>query len=1243
MSGSLQAQSTDTLKLERKYSSISDVWLNVGQAMELHIDTTVALNFSVFPKPDGVIKIDSLNKLHYFPSPQDLTPFKINLICSPTDSISFQVIVPYETKKYETFGPYNVGSYLNENNFYKIYVDSSNIASKSLSIEGKVIILENTDENPFKSSFYQEGNDYPFKVVTIYAETLIVKSYIRLPGVESISIFADKIVFDAKDNYPTIDITPLKNKLAVSAKDTKTKIGEKGRDAGKIIVNVRDISFINYSENPPISNLPRATIPRIILPKIGFIANGGDGQDAPFGRDGDPYPKLAYIDIEQGFTINIEGEACPNERGIVIRPDICNDDRAKKLVSLWYKKVTPGSYEVVRGGNRGENPTVTRKCSTVRIANIEVFRQVITSEALKNATPEPGGRPGEGGKGGEILSNIDISTYCSIKGGENGNPDQIRKSGIVDPADLELWSYSYDESNAKNNTGWSRVFFPKEVILNPIQIKSVAAKGNFSLKADINKWKHVRFARNSLQLADELFRFGYVDSALQIYDSYLNNFFSGPYSSANEQEVIEFEFLRTRTILNREKILLNLDFYGNKQNWVPKLDITLNYSLYTKTLKNSFETVSRAIYFSKLLRQNNKGIENLKQLLSNIQSSNESLLQLINNLTVKDIPELEQETRKLNYYLEVMDVKLKEVEQEIEKMAADNIKVREKKMKRQNMLKTLTAVGKMVPVYQPALGVAASAIEAFALNEDQGSLVDKMKYVAENYQDMRSYQNDISESLNKAFALSKNSSGDISPGTVKRNRKEIVQTLKPTIDKIREIMTRVNYQTMPNNAMNQEIERLKSENPEYKTLVDSITKLAELNKNVADKLIKVAGQINDLSNTMATNINAIVEIKTELVSSRPVSKNTIEIVEKIKLEALHNIDYYQYLFAKSYEYFTLKQYQGYAKTIPIMYALSDKDSNQDYKEIYKAIEAIYNEEVNNSIANMIQLVNTSDQSVATQADFTFRLKPDDLQKLNNREVVYTNFFRDFDYYSILGAASSQYDDILVKNIEIIPEYDDPNSELANSVAATSQIEMIHSGISNRYRDNRTLVFYHLADTSNAPHFWRVNYSFLTKKNTPVTIDKTYIELLCQYTGAPTGSLCQERFSAVSYDSYFRLSKQDNIPFDKKANLKDLKFTITLSMKKRLMTNSSSHIYFYSPPNSEESPLIYLKSKGIQEKFSGYHSLSIDRKEDVQIYAQPEWGTKKFSHWITNNGITITTNPYTYNETSDARLFVPVYQ
>jgi len=225
------------------------------------------------PSPKGQIVLNGFTGLFtYTPAPDDKFEFSLSFAASSagnTPEAQSVLITPVTTlaPEYDLIEPSAAvpdptsTDYLlisqSQNADQKLF-NGIQRATWNVEISGKSVIFDGS--SPSYSGLYTRFHNRPdMEAMTIYAETLTVRSPLRLPGT-NVTVYARYLRFEVSAGQSSIDTTP----LAYSARADQFQNGLNGQTGGNITLHIQ--SF--YSQPGP---------------TVRLVASGGLGQDAGQG------------------------------------------------------------------------------------------------------------------------------------------------------------------------------------------------------------------------------------------------------------------------------------------------------------------------------------------------------------------------------------------------------------------------------------------------------------------------------------------------------------------------------------------------------------------------------------------------------------------------------------------------------------------------------------------------------------------------------------------------------------------------------------------------------------------------------------------------------------------------------------------------------------------------------------------------------------------------------------------------
>ncbi|TDH18066.1 hypothetical protein EXU57_24405 [Segetibacter sp. 3557_3] len=958
-----------------------------------------------YPPLRGSITLSN-KVIKYVPHETDAPIINVRVSQDGGDTANYSIVRNKYEMDYQTFLKRPASDAISRKSFYDIVIDSVSKEDQELIIKG--IDIDFTKGSVFTTYTYQEGDVFfNYKRVKIYAKNLTLGTVVKFPGAKVV-VYADSLILANKDNPVGIDIQPLTRNRLVRASVSEKAEGDKGDTADTLFLFVNKVKIENdLRHSGSMAHL-----------NYYFSARGGSGEAAPTGNHGQDFDRLQPFSVSNSLGATAADGTCRYFPNLIENPTLPVRDNFIYLNYL--KKVS--TTETRSRGVRGEDYTVA--CDYWMQSVIDNWGRVFTPARLEAAKPRQGGRPGAGGDGGVIVTNSQlVKDRSTTPAGYPGESDVIRKGGKVPAPTGPLYSYTFSEKNGVVlRSDFHEISIPREISLSPLAVNPLIVSHNGSINLEnVSNGNNISYITYVIDHADLLYKFGNLKEANDVYDYCVNHYFSDQ-SLALDAKSLQYKNL---AILNKEKIKSSLDYYGNPYSWVPQLNFVTNFDLYQKNIENSFEAIASSMYILKMHKGHNAKIEDLEQQLSLLRRNNEFYQEKIATIQ-SEMPLIEAQLQLLKIKIDDADAELRRLENEISAMAEGSVREKEKKHRQKSLLKAVTTVAKVIPVYQPALGMVATGVDAIALREDNTSFIDVVGSAVSDYQDMKSIREGLSNNLRNAYSLSVNSTGNVNLQTLYQNKQQLVSELKPVYEKVTEIYERIKPSKLPANLYEEELARIKNEHPEYKNMIDSIAALGKMNNEVSQQLIKLASAITEASNSIYNNVDAIYGIKNDLEINKRISPETIDYLTAIKKDAIERLLYYQYLFGKAYEYFSLKQYDGYKNTIKLLHNGKEFESYADPSTILSAIKNLFNNELNASVSGILAKLNT-DYGANVQQKVRIRIIGSDLEKINRGDTVSVNFFRN-PIYNVFENQKYDYADILIKDVTVEPEYKATNIE-----------------------------------------------------------------------------------------------------------------------------------------------------------------------------------------------------------------------
>ncbi|MDB5252463.1 MAG: hypothetical protein JWP27_1632 [Flaviaesturariibacter sp.] len=857
------------------------------------------------------------------------------------------------------FNTYNVLNILDDRNYIRFDFDTAGSA-RSLKVSARKIVFENKPGNQLYKFNYRPGQEFTqFRTIEIGADTLVLNDRMHFPGTK-LTIRARVLLVNYTGGQPAIDITPLKYDHGVVPVE-RYAAGRNGTPADTLFLFYD--TLVSKHEN-----------------KILFAANGGDGENAPVGTNGLDYPALAVFPTT--FTPKKSG-GCDN-----ITASLPNDPRSAKVAVLdFFHRVTIHEGCDCHGGPGGHGPVATEgepanyNCDYTLVG--DRLSPVINYAA---AQPTLGGKPGEPGNAGTIVSNQDVDSMSLLSGGAAGDRDKPRTSGKYNgPTEL------YSLRMYKGAATWTRVYPPEPKVLEPLKPARDRGDSGRIVRTDAPAtWVDDAYLQYVVDYAEDLFRFGGVDEARSLLELYEARYFNA--SGATSLDTVLKRDLHSRVKSALSKINANVDFYGNRYGFVPGLDIVRNAEIYKASVRSYIETYAACLFLENVTATDQLAYNSAVRRIEAFLEENLNLKATLEQIDNEEIPAIHRKMDTATLYLERITAAVKRLERQFEKKAKSIVDERERREKNRSFLKGITTLAKVIPVYQPALGLAASTFEAFVLKEDGAGLLDQVGHVANDYKNINGMM--ASYEAFKTTVGEKLGAG--TPGVplykkIYENRKPLMASLQPYVESTQKILAGLNNRKVLKQSVEAEVAKLKAKHPTYAKLVDSVKIMVDLNASLMESVVSLENKLVAIDKAIMVNSVILDDIKTNQAGISIPSLRKQQVISSIKKDVIEKLYYQQYLYAKAYEYFMMKPYGGYEATFK---ALRDENmKGKDTAQIVTALLKLYSYDAEKLNLDASILLNTRMLEADRSTTVTFNIGRGELRRLNAGEPVTLNFFR----------------------------------------------------------------------------------------------------------------------------------------------------------------------------------------------------------------------------------------------------------
>jgi hypothetical protein len=1122
------------------------------------------------------------------------------------DTLNDLVFSPALTLKPRVgFNTYNVLNILDERNYIRFDFDTAG-PIRTMKVSARKLVFENKLGNQLYKFSYRPGQEFTqFRTIEIGTDTLILNDRMHFPGAK-LTIRARVLLINYTDAKPAVDITPLKYDHGIVPVE-RYATGRAGSSA--------DTLFVYYD-----------TLVALQENKVLFAANGGDGENAPVGKNGLDYPTITP------FPTTFKPK--PSNSCDDITAKLPNDPRSSKVAVIdYFHRVTIHEHADHQGDHGGgHGPTQTQIPLPFYDCDYTLKGDRLTPVLnYAPAQPVPGGKPGEPGNAGAIVSNHDVSAWSHLTGGAPGDRDKPRTNGKYS-GPTELYSLKLH----KGVPTWTRVYGPEPKVLEPqMAARDRGDTGRFIRTDAPVAWVDESYLSYVVDYAEDQFRFGGVDAARELLSLYNDRYFNA--GSVGGGDTTLRHDLRNRVTSALNKIDANIDFYGNRYGFVPGLDIVRNAEIYKASVRTYIDTYAACLYLENVTATDQSAYDASIRKIEVFLQENLNLAKALQDIDNVEIPAIHGRMDTATIYLERITASIKRLERQFEKKAKDIIKDRERKEKNRSFLKGITTLAKVIPVYQPALGLAASTFEAFVLKEDGAGFMDQVSHVATDYRNINSMK--ASYESFKATATSTVLNGAPGVSLYKKiydNREPLLNSLKPYVESTQKILAGMNDRKVLKQSVEAEVAKLKARHPMYAKLVDSVKIMVDLNASLMENVVSLENKLVAMDKAIMVNSVILDEIKSSLAGISIPSLRKQQVLASLKKDVIEKLYYQQYLYAKAYEYFTMKPYGGYEATFKAL--RSENVKAKDTARIIAALQQVYAFDAEKLNLESSIALNTNLPALESSTSVTFNLSRGDLRRLNAGETLGLNFFRN-PYWQRITKNLEQFQDVQIYDISLRPVYTRTSIDAAlagDAAYANSNITITHSGVSTRYSGDDVYQFYHVTRDGKPFFKWEFDYDIVDRRLTRVVQGETYQQLVSLLTQRQVPDEALRK--VVSFDSDFVLEKKDETVNSTAVELDSLMVTLKLYMLPRSGVPS---LLLVGEGATADIPFTVAQGRNVFRS-AGFLYQGFKPGDALQIEAPAVWNGRPFKYWSFKNE-KLPGNVMSVRADQAIRIYRPVYE
>jgi hypothetical protein len=1015
---------------------------------------TISATWDVNRQPDGILEFDEeLDRLTFVPAVTDSDPIEINFLAVGSGPSVFQSVIlePMQPlpPEAQAFGIDPLPSSLPDpesRDFIEIqdvfngdaiaFNEASEVETRSVQIIGKRIVWEPGHPNTLYENFHDQPN---IRDLVMEAETVVIRAPLHFPQTD-VTIRAASLVFEDPEGggAASVSTTPLTPEGGV--RPPFGTAAKNGHDAGSLQVFAREIRQPGGSA-------------------VRFITRGGNGQDASPGKDGvDRATRKAIprtiTDPVTGRVYNLGSDyvlfAWIERPGIladIYRPDKANYEGS---VSWGTSLLAPN------GTSRGGNAT-------------------------------PGSKPGNGGDGGDIATNLDLSGLFDQGGGAAGAraPTALGGRGAtVEPsgggaAQSVAYRIKITTNTGGAITGSSRATFRSRFGSNatgPAADKPVGAGGGLSgPDPDSVDWLSPNALRFSLTYLNEAYLEGHLEVVSEKLEELLALFDEAESSPAwtelEGDRLADLTQIKDDLLTLRHRIGNNLDFFGNPAGWVPMLSFEVNKLSFDREIDRAM----RVMYLNYWLGNIAQGIEQRRdameemrvELLAQVEADREAYED-----AVLEIPLVENDAENLQVDIDETIRRIQVIENELLPKARSIVVLKK-------TARTLGKIAQTIPVYQPALGAAGGAVAASADIDPDKSWEENAILVGTG----------TAAGFANGRALNKAQGAQSAAGRIDTNDPEgndaamaaLQEARGPLLELLQDSYDSVTAEKGADPEVQAELERLLADVPEFNALKDELEELNVKKRDFAFRLSQLIQQITVLPIAISRNLRTVNQLNAEINAANDrLDPTTVSYLSDMDARATARLLKYHYYMARAYSYRRLEAYPGKLDLGAIQERFESLATDPDdpagaalTAEQFDSLKAVYEEQVSSVAQAILEDANQNppEQSISVE----LVLPEDIIAAINAGERPRINL-KDFNLFP-KSEENLRITDLTIKEMEATFDPDAPRP-------GTADLVIQHSGVSTLEKDGQRFLFRHNNNETRSLIQWKTRYQFSNGSLTP---------------------------------------------------------------------------------------------------------------------------------------------------------------
>jgi hypothetical protein len=796
------------------------------------------------------------------------------------------------------------------------------------------------------------------------------------------------------------------------------------------------------------------------------------------------------------------------------------------------------------------------------------------------STNNPNPNPGSGGKGGILISNINLKNFVDFVGGNpGGGGNKIAERGM----------------NGKCEREWNSEY----------------------------KWLHPFWLRILLKYSKDTYLEGnliFTVASIERYDQEINDYAdSEQWDAADtfikaELQQIDYEI---NAIINR--VSSNLDYFGNPAGWTPMLSFEANKTIYENEIERSIRTMYLAYWLKNSISTLEQRVLALSHARDELAASLENNISGFNVLT-ELIPALEDEIEEISIQSDRLQQELILVEKSLEARAQKIVKDRNKVSSWKKFTSMAGQIMQVIPAYQPALGSIGTALSEISNYDPGKSFLQNL----ENFKDKN-----LSELFKKENFQASTQEIDqflktIDPkavkdaGSAKEYASNLASLAKSGQKKYNEILGIIKKeQQVPKDEIEVVLSNLKASDPTFNRLADEIAVLLAQKESLINKILNTNDNIQKLNSEVKVSLLGMDGLNRDISSAESVLDDRVKVyLDDMENRAKERLLKYHYFMNKAYEFRMVKPYP---QTLNIQnlfdrfkeIAEASNSSSILSENQFLSLKSIYEDQIAKIAEQIFTEYNQNQNELS--APLRFSLSEEQLNSLNSGSPVVINLVE-------MGLFQPNEENIRIFDFGVYSMNIQSTGPLNNN--SFFDLEMEHSGISKLRKNGNTFLFRNYNNRTTNPIRWGCRYSRISN-----SIDKIDLSFASQSLLTTMMSIKGIPTNGNNILLYSRPAAWADIVITKAVHPNSTSVMVIDSLVLELrydFTRMPSNLVAYNISSTDNlKPLIEINRKDNNNRQNGYGSINRvfnrSSSQQLRVSVPKTVDSYLFDKWTDPNG------------------------